>query len=218
LAPGIYKKAPSETNDLDLTPYLTSGVNLLIRNEPTATDFGSEYVSIVIPGVPDAPTDALEDVVNNTFGFALNPIYPNLWDYEFSTDGGTTYQILSENPITIGNQVLAAGNLTVRVAAVASVNFAGLPLQNVSAYNSVATALKNTETSDFAIYPNPATNYISVSGAVNSRVAIYDLKGRLLLNEQLSGKSIDIRNLAKGIYVVKVVSEDKQVVGKLVKE
>ena len=217
-APGISKKAPSETNDLDLTPYLTSGVNLLIRNEPTATDFGSEYVSIVIPGVPDAPTDALEDVVNNTFGFALNPIYPNLWDYEFSTDGGTTYQILSENPITIGSQALAAGSMSVRVAAVASVNFAGLPLQNVSAYNSVATALKNTETSDFAIYPNPATDYISVSGAVNSHIAIYDLKGRMLLNEQADGKSIDIHNLAKGIYVVKVVSEYKQKIGKLVKE
>ena len=99
-----------------------------------------------------------------------------------------------------------------------SVSFAGLPLQNVSAYNSVQTALKNTETSSFVIYPNPANDFITISGATNSRVAIYDLKGRLMLNKQVNGKPIDIRSLAKGIYLLKVMSEDKQMVGKLVKE
>ena len=100
-----------------------------------------------------------------------------------------------------------------------SLNFAGLPLQNVSAYNSVQTALKNTETASFVIYPNPANDFITISGATNARIVISDLKGRMLLNVQAgSSNQIDIRSLAKGIYVLKVQSEDKQVVGKLVKE
>ncbi|MEI6753956.1 MAG: LamG-like jellyroll fold domain-containing protein [Paludibacter sp.] len=215
---GINQRAAQTAAYIDLTPYLSTGVNLMIRNQPTGNDFGSSYVSVVIPGAPAAPTNPIENTTANTFGFSLNPLYPDLSAYEFSVDYGTTFQPVTTNPITIGSQVLAAGDLSVRVKAVPSVSFAGLPLQNVSAYNSVATALKNTETSNLVIYPNPANDFITIRGATNARVAIYDLKGRMLLNVQAGSNQIDIRSLAKGIYVLKVQSEDKHVVGKLVKE
>ncbi|MEI6753955.1 MAG: LamG-like jellyroll fold domain-containing protein [Paludibacter sp.] len=215
---GINQKAAQTAAYIDLTPYLSTGVNLMIRNQPTATDFGSSYVTVVIPGAPAAPTNPVENTTDNTFGFTLNPLYPDLSAYEFSEDNGTTFQTVTTNPIAIGSQILAAGDLSVRVKAVPSLNFAGLSLQNVSAYNSVQTALKNTETADFVIYPNPANDFITISGATNARIVISDLKGRMLLNVQAGSNQIDIRSLAKGIYVLKVQSEDKQVVGKLVKE
>ena len=148
----------------------------------------------------------------------MNPLYPDLSAYEFSTNGGTTYQPVTTNPIAIGSKLLAIGDLLVRVKAMPSVSFAGLPLLNVNAYNNLATALKHTETSNLVIYPNPANDFITISGARNARIVISDLKGRMLLNVEAGSNQIDIRSLAKGIYVLKVQSEDKQVVGKLVKE
>ncbi len=218
---GISMKS-NQTNELyiNLSPYLyfSSGVNLSIRYEPTASSFGSNFVNVVIPGSPAAPTSPVEDTSNNTFGFTLNPLYSDLSAYEFSIDGGKTYQTVASNPITIGNQVIAVGDLSVRVKAVPTVSFAGLPLQNASAYSNMPTSFKNTEVSNLCIYPNPTKDYFMISCAAKTHVAIYDLKGRMLLNELANGKPIDIRSLAKGIYVLKVQSEGKQVVGKLVKE
>jgi len=215
---GINHRAQLISAYINLSPYLSTGVNLLIRNQPTSTDFGSNYVTVVIPGAPAAPTNAIENTTANTFGFTLNPNYTDLSAYEFSVDYGTTFQTVTSNPIAIGSLVLAVGDLSVRVKAVPSVNFAGLPLQNANAYNNVTTAIKNTKSSNVVIYPNPANDFIVINVATNSRVAIYDLKGKLLLKEQTNDKPIDIRSLVKGIYVVKVVNEDRQMVGKLVKK
>ena len=206
-------------DSLVVSSYLSNViVPIQFRYKPNPNSVVSLTTPVELSSRPGAPTSPIENTTANTFGYSLNPSYLNLSAYEYSTDGGATYQQITTNPISIGSQQLVAGNLSVRVKAIAGVNFAGLPLQNVSAYNIVTTTLKNTESSNFNIIPNPANDYISVSGLINSRVAIYDLKGRLLLNEQANGKPIDIRNLAKGIYVVKVVSEDNQMIGKLMKE
>ena len=65
---GINRKALQTATYIDLTPYLSTGVNLMIRNQPTATDFGSSYVTVVIPGAPAAPTNPVGSGNKNGIG------------------------------------------------------------------------------------------------------------------------------------------------------
>jgi hypothetical protein len=69
------------------------------------------------------------------------------------------------------------------------------------------------------IYPNPAINYLTIEGLNNHTIAqVYDISGKLLLNKQLNTNQIDISPLAKGLYFIKLTSEEGSVVRKFVKE
>lgn len=148
------QKTPIAGVFIDLTPYLINGVNLLIRNQPTSTAFGSAYTTIIIPKAAAAPTNAVENTTAKTFGFTLNPLFTNLSDYEYSTNGGTSYQALQSNPIILNLYTeYLAGSIIVRVKAVAGTRFAGISLTNQSGFVPVSST-------------SPVVNII-LSGIVN---------------------------------------------------
>lgn len=73
---------------------------------------------------------------------------------------------------------------------------------------------------DLAIYPNPASNWIMVSGIANSVVEIRDIAGKLLVTqEMISGNErIDVSNLNNGIYVVSMKNDNGLVSKRLIIE
>lgn len=71
------------------------------------------------------------------------------------------------------------------------------------------------------IYPNPATDkiYISNLNKENTLVKIYDIKGRLVLENKISNKEyLNISKLSKGIYQIKFEGSDWNEMRKLIKE
>lgn len=63
---------------------------------------------------------------------------------------------------------------------------------------------KPTTRIDFTIYPNPATNHISLNlpeGEQPERIRIVNLAGRIVLSKNYDNNSIDISNLPTGIYL-----------------
>ncbi len=78
----------------------------------------------------------------------------------------------------------------------------------------------------FQIYPNPAKNNISIiiDEKINlqkCRFEIYDVNGKLIQNQKLTDNitTIDIFNLRKGFYIVKMVSNNKEYsIKKFIKE
>jgi len=69
------------------------------------------------------------------------------------------------------------------------------------------------------IYPNPATNTLYTNGLTGiNTVEVYDISGKLLLSKQLNSNQIDISSLAKGLYFIKLTTEEGSVVRKFVKE
>ncbi|WP_396198387.1 alpha-amylase family glycosyl hydrolase [Flavobacterium sp.] len=78
--------------------------------------------------------------------------------------------------------------------------------------NQLSTALSNEsfETiSKVELYPNPSTNAFQISVDAK-KVEIYSLTGQLIQTENNCGanKEINISNLAKGIYIVKITNSD----------
>ena len=79
---------------------------------------------------------------------------------------------------------------------------------------------ENTKELQF-IYPNPATDniYISNLKEENTVVKIYDINGRLVLENKVSNKEyLNISTLAKGIYQIKFEGNNWNEVRKLIKE
>ncbi|AKA72344.1 major tail protein [Clostridium scatologenes] len=96
--------------------------------------FNSVYKQVTIPA---APTNPVQNDTANTFGWTDVTGYSSASDYEYSTDGGTTWLTATTNPQSVGNSSYAVGKVQVRVKADAATSrSAGLVLSSTSAYTS----------------------------------------------------------------------------------
>lgn len=73
------------------------------------------------------------------------------------------------------------------------------------------------------IYPNPANDFIQISGieSLNSNIIIVSINGKKIKEykfSELSEGKININNLSKGVYFIKVIEGQKVIVSKFVKE
>ena len=74
-------------------------------------------------------------------------------------------------------------------------------------------------TDNFVIYPNPAQHTLYIESAeVVEQISIYDISGRMLQEANNPSTSIDISNLANGIYLVKVKTAQRESTIKIVKQ
>jgi hypothetical protein len=69
------------------------------------------------------------------------------------------------------------------------------------------------------IYPNPAGDYIRITGIRNALIQIFELSGAKVLNELLhtDGQTIDISRLPSGMYIVEISHNEKKYHNKLLK-
>ncbi len=83
-----------------------------------------------------------------------------------------------------------------------------LSLKSNSTYTNIKT-IANNKSTDFNIYPNPATNNITIDWNSNisiSELNIYDIGGRLVLSKKIDTNtkniSTNISELSKGNYII----------------
>lgn len=84
----------------------------------------------------------------------------------------------------------------------------------------------NLNTIDFnkdfnvTIYPNPTQNILNInSEQIIKAISVYDLMGKKVNINQVSNSKVDVSNLAKGLYVLKIVSEKNDIkIMKFIKE
>ncbi|GGE44200.1 T9SS type A sorting domain-containing protein [Psychroflexus planctonicus] len=80
---------------------------------------------------------------------------------------------------------------------------------------------ENFEEIEFSIYPNPAKDLLHMESQKNKieQITIYNLNGKQVLNSTYNeNQPIDISNLAKGMYLVKVKTENGSLTKKLIKD
>jgi len=102
-------------------------------------------------------------------------------------------------------------------------NFArGMDVDDVTVMDASAPlAVDTTEKADHTIkiYPNPAKDrvFIKENGNIRS-IEIFSLTGRLIKTLDKSSKSIDISDMMKGVYLIRIKSEGTDQSFKLIKE
>jgi hypothetical protein len=101
-----------------------------------------------------------------------------------------------------------------------AVGASGLILKTTNGGNSTSVGQFQQNKSENAIlYPNPSSTNLYISNATQNAIAfIYDLQGRLLINRQIIDNQIDIENLQKGLYVIKISDNNILSSGKFLKE
>lgn len=79
--------------------------------------------------------------------------------------------------------------------------------------------LDNNKNKSIQVYPNPASSTLFIKGLdVNSEVSIFDLNGCLVVNKNLKGNQIGINELAKGVYILKILHNNSYQIVKFIKQ
>lgn len=90
------------------------------------------------------------------------------------------------------------------VVTVKAVDFVGNN-SSLASENDLGTSVNNPESNQISIFPNPAKNFISISGEV-AKVAIYSIQGQLV-HTSINKNTVDVSTFAKGMYLVKVTDK-----------
>ena len=80
-----------------------------------------------------------------------------------------------------------------------------------------ALSIDDQKLTNISIYPNPLKDKLFIQGLSEvSEISIYDVLGKLVLAKTTSSE-IEVSNLKKGIYTIKIVTEQKETVQKFIK-
>lgn len=71
----------------------------------------------------------------------------------------------------------------------------------------------------FQLYPNPTTNgkiFITTAKQQPKTVHIFDVLGTKVLEATILGKELNVSDLNKGVYILRVIEKDKVATRKLI--
>ena len=83
-------------------------------------------------------------------------------------------------------------------------------VDNMFVYGVKSVGISENSADAISVYPNPATEYITLKTSSNGNASIMDASGRVVINTRIvSGSNIiNIANLPTGIYFVNTIMED----------
>ena len=163
--------------------------------------FNGNQMKMYVNGVPDGiPTNVLTNIPINTDNLLIGkhkPVGPN---YDYWVNGDI-------DDVIIYNQELTA-------------------LEILDMYNSHcwATAIEDEIQDVINVFPNPTSEMLQIEWNMiqPEKIEIRDFTGKSVLQKDLETgnehTNIDVSNLAKGIYLVKVFAKEKEYLEKFVKE
>ncbi|WNH13663.1 T9SS type A sorting domain-containing protein [Thalassobellus suaedae] len=87
--------------------------------------------------------------------------------------------------------------------------------------SSVNTTFVQQNIKELSIYPNPVTNgktfiYITSKRNLTKKVEFFNVLGKQIFSIVLTGKELNISNLSKGVYILKVTENNVSETRKLI--
>ena len=196
IATGKYNLGLSKSNNIDECVW-----------SPTEFDFNSQHV-VVISYENIGNADPLQQVAN-------------LWiDPATSTQPAAT--LTQNNPTTSITRdridrikLLQASSATTPTIIIDEIRVANNWVQAIGG----SLGIMNFNTSNFTIYPNPVSNgmfYISATSDLEKEVTIFNTLGQQILNTKTNTEAVNVSQLNKGTYFVKITEAGISATKKLV--
>ena len=81
---------------------------------------------------------------------------------------------------------------------------------------NVALSVNCLDLDLFKVFPNPALDKLFIQGLSKpTKISVYNVLGRLVLSK-ITSSEVDVDNLQSGIYIIKIVEEQREVVRKFI--
>ena len=177
--------------------------NIVYQSKETAAPTAQAFIMHNFTDNSDS-TDCKENTWRNNRSYSLNSSgveqsYNELYDYEHNYVGCKMGLQLETNVID------------------KTLNASILPTKIIGKTQEVTTEIISTSsTSDIKIYPNPASDHITIETAqdlTNGLITVYNIKGQKLIERSIKAgdMELDTHNLAIGIYIMKISSNNQQI-------
>jgi hypothetical protein len=175
--------------------------------------------------------DANGNMLTEIKEYLDNNIWLNYWKYTYTYDTHGN-SVTAKNEVWLNNDwsLSNAFGITHPFSVYSSnndiftFNFPGAARYEAHFVSFINGVIEN-DNKQIALYPNPATNYIHINlkqqtNLQNTTVSIYNIQGQQLLQQNIrqSQTEIDIQNLSKGIYIIKVINGNEVMQVKFAKE
>ncbi|MCD6012997.1 MAG: hypothetical protein K0Q79_2859 [Flavipsychrobacter sp.] len=145
------------------------------------------------------------------FGFPFIYLLDSTTD-EAASHGSVTFSVKLDTALAAGTEIKNKGYIYFDL---------NPPVITNTVLNTISGPLQApiVTTGALSIYPNPAQNTVHIGCENNSLVTVTDVSGAILISRYVASgtTTIDISNLANGVYIVKAISNNKVSTCKLVK-
>lgn len=179
------------------------------------------YIQITVTPVNDAPvitsTPPVTAIQGTLYTYNVAATDVDNTTLTYSLSGQPAGMSITDNVInwTPGTGVTTSGEITVTVS-----DGSLTATQSFTIAVSPQTGINDPEADSFTISPNPATDIVKISANFTIRsVQVIDITGKVIRTETSddSFTTIDVGDLSKGFYFIKVKSDSFTKVKKLIK-
>ncbi len=195
---------------------ISGNVNFTITPKPSVT-----LNSVTTPVFAGASTFAQFEITTSNLasgiGYAVTYNVGDTLGLTYSATGSGTFEVSTSTPALV-----KAGKTAVTLTSIATTGLnpnCGTTPSGQTDYITVSTSLdvlENSVGNTLEIYPNPAKNVINVKTAdtklLGMAYSIYDNTGKVVLSGKITSEntSIELGNLAAGIYMISIADNMKQ--------
>jgi outer membrane protein assembly factor BamB len=133
--------------------------------------------------------------------------------------------IHSDGTIYVGVETVSGGKLSALTTSATGLQVGGWPMygknaKHTSNVNAITLSTSRESINRFSVYPNPVNNgefYVSTASNGVKSIQIFDMLGKEVYSKSIEvNEKIGISNLRAGVYILKVVEDDKLVTTKLI--
>jgi hypothetical protein len=202
-------------NFSNLEPLVNNGVTYGFLSYSPQRTLDEEIQIESLPGVDitlevdatDIERDSNDTAIDNEFQWYKNEVV-------ISGADSSTYVILNAQETDSGVYYCEITNTTLPDLVIIRANITVLIDENLNA--------EDFEINDFVVFPNPATNWISVKtkSGTNALAQVFNISGKLILKKELTYEitAISIEWLAAGVYILKVSNDKMQSTQRFIKQ
>ncbi|MCS3529723.1 T9SS type A sorting domain-containing protein [Chryseobacterium sp. JUb7] len=198
-------------------------VHYLIRFENTGT---ANAQNIVVKDVIDTSKFDISSLIalTGSHNFVTKITNPNTVEFIFeniqlpfddaNNDGYVSFKIKTKSTLNIGDSFSNTANIYFDYNAPIITNTYTTTVQNV-----LAAAEISKENNAVSIYPNPVQDVLFIKSKDQViKAEIYDEAGRVLKSVSVTDHSINVSELSKGNYIIKLSAKDKTTTQKFMKK
>ncbi|WP_299101556.1 BspA family leucine-rich repeat surface protein [uncultured Winogradskyella sp.] len=214
----------------------------VLQGETITVDETNEYLDYIIrfqnTGSANATFVIIEDVLDSELDWSTLQIVSSSHDYQVSITNNNEVQFLFDNinlPYEAVDEPNSKGYIAYKIKPIATTQIGDIMSGNASIYfdynspiitNTVSTeVVQNLSTDDYdfyrilTVYPYPILEYFKLNTTNNAHidsVEIYTISGKLLKTFSES-ESYNVKDLNPGFYILKIKTDQNDIVKKLIK-